>query len=45
MEPVVESLGRQVRREVIEKEVRLIGASVEEQRLLHNDTSYLDCFR
>lgn len=30
---------------VIEKEAQLIGASVEEQKLLHNDTSYLDCFR
>lgn len=30
---------------VVEKEVQLIGASVEEQKLLHNDTSYLDCFR
>lgn len=30
---------------VIEKEVQLIGASVEEQRFLHNATGYLDCFR
>lgn len=30
---------------VVEKEVQLIAASVEQQRALHNDTGYIDCFR
>lgn len=30
---------------VVEKEVQLIAASVEQQRSLRNDTGYKDCFR